>query len=184
MMSFLNLIFKRYHQYCEPAGMLMADIDYLKLAWYTDYLGVGYAYDNKGWQVFSIFSNSSNAKKIWKNQIEPLEDQTLKMRFIEHGSEYKFILYPFPFQQDKLNFGFYRSLNSSGIYNKFKRSFFGSVSFAFATIGDGIKPCIFNKTKLVSDIKFMNKMDVLENSVEWIAEKSQQKRMGIIIDER
>ncbi len=152
----------------------MADVNYLNFIWYTDYLGVGYSYVNKGWQVFPIFSNPANAKKLWKNEIEPLEEQTLKMRFIEHGNEYKFVLYPFPFQKDKLNFGFYRSLNSSGIYDKFKRSFCGKVSFAFATIGDGIKPSIFSKTKLVSDVKFRKNMDVLENSIEWIAEKSQR----------
>jgi hypothetical protein len=160
----------------------MADMDYLKLVWYTDYLEVGYAYEKKGWQVFPVFSSPSNAKKIWNNQVEPLEDQTLKMRFIEHGNEYKFICYPFPFQKDKLNFGFYRSINSSGAYNKFRRSFFGKVSFAFATIGDGIKPNIFNKTKQVSDVKFMKNTDVMENSIEWIAEKSQQsEREGVRI---
>ena len=157
-------------------------MDYLKLVWYTDYLEVGYAYEKKGWQVFPVFSSPSNAKKIWNNQVEPLEDQTLKMRFIEHGNEYKFICYPFPFQKDKLNFGFYRSINSSGAYNKFRRSFFGKVSFAFATIGDGIKPNIFNKTKQVSDVKFMKNTDVMENSIEWIAEKSQQsEREGVRI---
>ncbi|HUK85171.1 MAG TPA: hypothetical protein VLU95_04845 [Candidatus Acidoferrum sp.] len=155
----------------------MADVNYLNFIWYTDYLGVGYLYVNKGWQVFPLFNNPANAKKLWKNEIEPIEEETLKKRFIEHGNEYKFVLYPFPFQKNKLNFGFYRSLNSSGAYNKFKRSFFGKVSFAFATIGDGIKPYIFNKTKQVSDVKFMKNTDLVKNSVEWFAEKSQQERV-------
>lgn len=153
----------------------MAGNDYVSLIWFTDYLGVGYAYDKNDWLVFPIFSSPSKAKKVWNSQIEHLEEKKLRMRFIEYGNKYKFVFYPYPFKKDKLNFGFYRSISSSGTYNKFKRSFFGKVSFTFATIGDGIKPSIFSKTKLVSDIKFMKNTDVLENSIEWFAENSQQK---------
>jgi len=88
----------------------MSDKEYSNINGYTDYFGIGYALAKKGWTVFPIFTNPSNAKMLWNDQIESLDDQTLKMRFIEYENEYKFILYPFPFQKDRVNFGFYRSI--------------------------------------------------------------------------
>jgi hypothetical protein len=61
-------------------------------------------------------------------------------------------------------------------YNIFKRNFSGRTFFTFGTVGDGSKPAIFNKTKLVSDVKFMKNTEVKKNSIEWIAEKSQAAR--------
>jgi len=154
----------------------MSGHDYFNIIWFTDYLGIGYAFNQKDWLVFPIFSSPSNAKMLWIDQIEPIDEQTLKMRFIENGNEYTFILYPFPFQNDKLNFGFYRRISSSETYNIFKRNFSGKAFFTFGTIGDGTKPNIFNKTKLVSNIKFMKKEDVTKDSIEWIAETIQRSR--------
>jgi len=154
----------------------MSDIDYFSVIWYADYLGIGYVCDKKGWSVFSIFSSRSNAEMIWNDQIEPLDETTLKMRFIECGNEYEFILYAYPFQREKANFGFYRSLSSSETYNVFKRNFSGEAFLTFGTIGDGLKPDILNKAKLVSDVKFVKSIDVKENSIEWIAEVAQGPR--------
>ena len=154
----------------------MSDIDYSNIIWYTDYFGIGYALDKKGWSVFPIFTNPSSAKMLWNDQIESLDEQTLKMRFIEYENQYKFILYPFPFQKERVNFGFYRSISSLKTYKIFKRNFPSKAFFTFGTIGDGSKPDIFNKAKLVSDIQFFKKADVKENSIEWIAEKCQEMR--------
>jgi len=56
---------------------------------------------------------------LWNDEVESLDEQTLKMRFIEYENAYKFILYT-TFQKDKVNFGFYRSLSSKDTYNIFK----------------------------------------------------------------
>jgi hypothetical protein len=111
---------------------------------------------------------------LWIDQNEPLDEKTLKMQFVECGNEYVFILYPFPFRNDKLNLGFYRSISSSESYNIFKRNFTGKAFFTFGTIGDGIKPSIFNKARV--DIKFMKKEDAKKDSIEGIAETYQWSR--------
>ncbi len=153
----------------------MSDNDYYNLVWFTDYFGIGYSIDKKGWSVFPIFSNPLSAKMIWNDQIESVDEQTLKMRFIEYENEYKFILFPFPFEKDRVNFGFYRSISSLKTYKVFKRNLPIKAFFTFGTFGDGFKPNILNKSKVVSDIQFFKKADVKENSIEWIAEKSQEK---------
>ncbi len=155
-------------------SVTLSDTEYSNILWYTDYFGIGYALDKKGWSVFPIFSNPLNAKMIWKDQIESLEENTLKMRFIEYENKYKFILYPFPFQKNKVNFGFYRSINSLKTYKIFKRNFPNKAFFTFGAIGDGSKPDVLNRAKLVSDIQFFKSTDVKENSIEWMAEKAQR----------
>jgi hypothetical protein len=65
----------------------MSDTDYSNIIWYTDYFGVGYALSKKDWSVFPIFSNPSSAKMLWNDRIEILDEQTLKMRFIEYENQ-------------------------------------------------------------------------------------------------
>ncbi len=55
-------------------SVTLSDTEYSDMLWYTDYFGIGYAQDKKGWSVFPIFSNPLNAKMIWKDQIESLEE--------------------------------------------------------------------------------------------------------------
>lgn len=154
----------------------MSNIGYFTAVWYTDYVGIGYIRNNEGWHVFPIFSNSSEAKRIWDKQIEPLDERNLRMRFVEYNAEYKFILYSFPFSKEKTNFGFYRSLGSSDTYSVFKKNFNGQAYFTFGIFVGDSTPTIYHKSKLVTDIKFMKSNEVKENSIEWIAEEV-QKRM-------
>jgi len=153
----------------------MPDIDYFTAIWYTDYIGIGYIWDNKGWNVFPIFTNSLNAKKLWDEQIEPLDEKRFRMRFIELNGEYKFILYLFPFSKAKPNFGFYRSMASSESYSMFKQNFDGKAHFRFGIFGTAKEPIVYHKSKLVTDIKFMKSSEVVENSIEWIAEEVQRR---------
>jgi hypothetical protein len=153
----------------------VANINYFTTLWYTDFLGIGYILDNNGWSVFPIFSNLMNAQKLWTEHIEPLDEKSLKMRFIEYNGDYKFILYPFPFTKGKTNFGFYRSLESSKNYSVFKQKFNGEVLFRFGMLGKDSEPIYYPKSKLVTDVKFMKNSEVVENSIEWIAEEVQRR---------
>lgn len=49
--------------------------------------------------VIPVFTSRSNAEKLWDEQIQSIDEKTLKMRFIEQGSNYKFILYSLPYQK-------------------------------------------------------------------------------------
>jgi hypothetical protein len=154
----------------------MPESEYFGAIWYTEFLGIGYIQLPKvGWHVFPIFTNTSDAEKIWIEQIEPLDEKSLKMRFVEYGSEYKFILYPFPWSKEKTNFCFYRSLGSSETYNVFKKNFDGRVYFTFGKFGNSQYPILLRNSKLVTDIRFMKSSEVKPNSIEWIAEDVQRR---------
>ena len=81
----------------------MSDEKYFSAIWYADFVGIGYIQNNEGWHVFPIFTNQSDAKQLWDKYIEPLEEENLRMRFIELEAEYKFILYSFPFSEKNTN---------------------------------------------------------------------------------
>jgi hypothetical protein len=155
--------------------------------WYAEFAGVGYVFDGKEWCVFPLFKNESDAKKIWKEQMEPLNEKNLKMRFIELDGEYEFLLYPHPFSQQKVNFGFYRHLDSSDNYRVFKQKCKGRALFRFGVL-EGQNPSMLHETKLVTDVKFMEKSQVRKDSIEWMAEdvqrqakkKERQDRGGVV----
>ena len=153
----------------------MTDMEYFTAIWFTEFLGIGYLRNERGWHVFPMFTNPSEAEKIWEEQIEPLNEKNLKMRFVELNGKYKFILYPFPISKEKPNFGFYRSVSSSESYSVFKKNFNGKVHFTFGILGDGSTPTIHCKSKLVTDVQFMKSSEVKQNSIEWIAEEVQRR---------
>jgi len=156
----------------------MGSTEKLMMLWFTDYLGIGYLHNTKGWFVFPVFTSLSNAHRIWRKQMQNTNEHALKMRFIEDGSEYRFILYPHPLQREEVNFGFYRRLSSSETYSVFKQNFSGNAFFTFAALGNGPTPEFLNESKLVSDIKFMKNTEVKKNSVEWLAEQIQSQIRG------
>ncbi len=159
----------------------MSNIKYFSAIWFADFLGVGYILDDRGWSVFPIFPNISDAQKIWTEELESLDEKSLRMRFIEYGREYKFILYPSPLSKQGTNFCFYRSLALSHNYRMFKEKSKGKVLFRFGILEKKLepikdsKPIFFNKSKMVTDIKFMKSEDVTKNSIEWVAEEVQRR---------
>lgn len=162
----------------------MALKDKFIVVWYAEYMGIGYLLDDEGWHVFPLFRNSSDAKKIWDEYIEQLDEKNLRMRFIELDGEYEFILYAHPFFKEKPNFGFFRHLDSSEYYKTFKQKSQGKAFFRFGVFRTGEEPIIFQKSKLVTDIKFMKSHEVAKNSIEWTARESQRrakKRKGYTI---
>jgi hypothetical protein len=136
----------------------------VKILWFTDFLGIGYVHKPTGWLVFPVFTSRSNAEKLWSEQVEPIDEKNLRIRFIEQDNEYKFLLYAQPLAPGKVTVGFYRSLRLSETYNVFKDSFLGKVNFTFGIIGDGVHPKHLKDYKLVTDVKFINAAEVEENS--------------------
>lgn len=151
----------------------------VNIFWYTDFLGIGYLHKQSEWMVIPVFTSRAAAEKLWDEQIQSIDEKTLKMRFIEQGSSYKFILYALPLSKGELNIGFYRSISSSKTYNLFKANFSDNVFFTFGVLGDGRHPEYLREFKFVTDVKFLKDTEVEENSVEWIAEEAQRQARNI-----
>ena len=144
------------------------------VVWYTEYLGVGYLYDGHDWSVFLLFEKSSDAGKVWNNEVKPLDEKSLKMRFVELNEDYEFILYSEPFSTERPNWAFYRHLDTSETYKIFKQRCGGQAYFRFG-IKKGQKVTLFKASKLVTDIKFLKPNQIARNTPEWIAREVQRK---------
>jgi hypothetical protein len=143
--------------------------------WFTDFLGVGYFPSTDGIQVLVVFKNSSDAAKVWKEHIAPLNEKSIKLSFVEKNSGYKFMLYSLPLQPlPKTNFGLYRSLDISEHYLGFKNKCKGEALLRFAVLGNDPSPTLMDGSKQVA-VKFMNFKDVTENSPENMAEEAQNR---------
>ncbi len=151
----------------------------INIFWCTDFLGISYLRKQNEWMVIPVFTSRSNAEKLWDEQIQSIDEKTLKMRFIEQSSNYKFILYSLPLSKEKLNIGFYRSISSFKTYNFFKANFSGDVYFTLGILGDGAHPEYLTESKLVTDVKFLKDTEVEKNSVEWLAEETQRQARNI-----
>jgi hypothetical protein len=144
--------------------------------WYAEFLGIGYVHDRIGWNVAVIFDKPSEANQVWKEQIEPLNENSIRLSFLEDESGYKFIFYSLPLLQlPKSNFGLYRSLDISKHYLKFQEECGGKAFLRFAVLGTEPMPVLMEGSKLVTEIKFMKRKDVARNSPEWIAEEVQKR---------
>ena len=63
------------------------------IVWFKDFVGVGYRYHDVYMNVFPLFSDKMFAFKLWKKTIEWWPDDKIKLRFVEQGDSYWFILY-------------------------------------------------------------------------------------------
>ncbi len=142
---------------------------------FTEYLGLGYIFDKRVWNVFPVFGDYFEAQKLWNNLVEPVEERSLKMRFIEHQDGYKFMLFTEPFSQKDATFAFYRRLNISGNYRAFKSGFKDQVVFRFGILDSESRPNYLSKSKVVTNVKFLNQESLQENSIEWLIEESQRR---------
>jgi len=148
------------------------------VVWYTQYLGVGYLFDERNWHVFLLFDNGEGAGKVWNEQVTPLDEKSLRMRFVELNEDYEFILYSEPLSPNKVNWAFYRHLDSSEYYKRFKEGCKGKALFRFGLYREGSDPILFKAFKLVTDIKFLKPSEVSRDTPEHIAREVYKRIRG------
>lgn len=142
---------------------------------YGDFLGIMYLRDQKGWHIGIIFNNPTEGKKVWEKELESLNEKSLTMSFMDDASEYKFLLYSLPLMPlPKYNFSLYRSFDISNTYQKFKKESDGKAFLQFAIMGNSGIPTLTEKSKLITNIKFIKLSEVSHNSPEWIALEAQK----------
>jgi hypothetical protein len=152
----------------------MTDNGEIAVTWFAHYLGLGYLLDRRGWHIFPIFKEASEARQVWDECVDPLDETGLRMRFVELDGEYEFILYSEPFSKEKPNFGFYRRFDISQNYGVFKQRCTGTAFFRFGVLRAGQSPLVFKKFKVVTNIKFMKREEIAKGSPEWWAREAQR----------
>lgn len=148
---------------------LFAMSDERAIQWTDDFLGVGYRYYDLRMNVFPIFPDRKQAIRIWEDVIKWWIDPTIKVRFVDTGDDYWFVMggdSPFP----ESNKSFFKLLKKSEHYERFKKGHEGE---AYLRMGiyrekDASSPVsLFKKKKVVSDIKFLQENDVKDDPLAW-----------------
>ena len=140
--------------------------------WIKDFLGVGYRYHDVYMNVFPLFQDKMAAFKLWKKTIEWWPDNKIKLRFIEDGNSYWFILYGgSDYKQD--NTGFVKRVPASENYMRFKLGYEKKAILRFGVYKEnatGDKKYdleVLKKSKSVYNIAFLLYSELADNSIEW-----------------
>lgn len=139
------------------------------ISWMDDFLGVGYRFYDLRMNVFPIFSDKKQANKIWESVIKWWADPTIKIRFVEIGEDYWFVMggnSPFP----ESNKSFFKVLKKSDHYERFKKGHDGEAYLRMGIYKEKNKSSpvdLFKKKKLVTNIKFLQESQVKDDELAW-----------------
>ncbi len=137
--------------------------------WVQDFLGVGYRYYDLRMNVFPLFPDKKQANKVWQDVINWWPDPSIKIRFVEIGDDYWFMLSgdsPFP----EKNRSFFKLLKKSEHYERFKKGHEGEAYLRFGVYRQKDKFFhveLLKKKKLVTDIKFLQESEVKDDALAW-----------------
>ena len=100
---------------------------------------------------------------LWAEYLEPYEDDDFRIRFVEDGDQYAFIM--FKGGSDETGFGFCKDgLDVRGLYSEFKKGFKDELLFTYGVkLDDAMR--LSEKYKMVSDVKVMDVSEVEEASI-------------------
>ena len=150
------------------------------ITWFKDFVGVGYRYHDVYMNVFPLFQHKMPAFKLWKKTIEWWPDDRIKLRFVEDGDHYWFILYGgSEYKED--NTGFVKKVPMSENYQRFKAGYEKKATLRFGIYKENVNPKrkerdgnvkkfdleILKKSKSVYDIAFLQMSELAPDSVEW-----------------
>jgi hypothetical protein len=137
------------------------------IVWFKDFVGVGYRYHDVFMNVFPLFNDKMFAFRLWKKTINWWPDDKIKMRFVEQGDHYWFILYGgSEYKGD--NTGFVKKVQMSENYERFKAGYEKKALLRFGVYkdnpkkkdGSGYDLEILKKSKSVYDIAFLAYSDL------------------------
>jgi len=88
-------------------------------SWFDDFLGVAYRYYDLRMNVVPLFSERKQAANLWNDTIYWWNDHTIKLRFVEAGEKYWFIMGA-DSKKPESNKSFFKILSQSEHYDRFK----------------------------------------------------------------
>jgi hypothetical protein len=138
-------------------------------------MGVGYRYHDVYMNVFPLFEDKMFAYRLWKKTIEWWPDDAIKLRFVEQGDSYWFILYGGS-NYTKDNTGFVKKVPVSENYERFKVGYEKKAILRFGIYKENVKKKdgsnkydleVLKKSKSVYDIAFVKYDKLAHDSIEW-----------------
>ncbi len=88
--------------------------------WFQNFMGVAYRYYDLRMNVVPLFQERKQATNIWNETIHWWNDHSIKLRFVESGDKYWFVMGA-ESQRPKSNKSFFKILSKSEHYERFKK---------------------------------------------------------------
>lgn len=102
------------------------------ISWRSDFLGIAYRYYDLRMNVVPLFSERAPAAEAWREIIRWWPDHAIKMRFVEDGEKYWFVLGS-DSQRPDTNAGFAKRLEISESYRRFQKGHAGEAYLRLGT---------------------------------------------------
>jgi len=90
------------------------------IPWFDDFTGVAYRYYDLRMNVVPLLSDRKQSASLWHDTIHWWLDSTIKIRFVETGDKYWFIMGS-DSQKPDTNLSFFKVLQKSENYERFKK---------------------------------------------------------------
>jgi len=119
--------------------MLSSDSSY---QWFDDFVGIAYRYYDLRMNLLPLFDDFKKAQAFWRETIKWWNDHSIKIRFVETGDTYWFIMGA-ESRMVKNNRFLFKVLPKSSHYDRFKK---GQEGTAYLRLGS-------YSTKLKKDVK-------------------------------
>ncbi len=98
------------------------------ISWFDDFIGVAYRYYDLRMNIVPLFTDRKEATHIWHDVIHPWVNPSIKIRFLETGDKYWFIIGS-DSQRPDTNMFFFKELPKSEHYQRFKEGHGGEAYF-------------------------------------------------------
>ena len=85
-------------------------------------MGIAYRYFDLRMNIVPLFHNRKVALKMWQDVIHWWQDASIRVRFIEYPDQYRFVMGA-ESQRPDSNVSFYKILDKSPHYERFKRGY-------------------------------------------------------------
>ena len=111
--------------------------------WFEDFVGVAYRYFDLRMNVVPLFNDRKRSTNLWHDTIHWWVDPAIKIRFVESGDKYWFVMGS-ESQKPETNLSFFKELPKSEHYERFKKGHGGE---AYLRLGVYTKKDLANAKK-------------------------------------
>jgi len=105
------------------------------IPWFSDFVGVAYRYYDLRMNVVPLFSKRKEATDLWHDSINWWMDHSIKIRFVETGDDYWFVMGG-DSQRPNSNLSFFKVLPKSENYERFKKGHGGEAYLRLGVYSD------------------------------------------------
>ena len=117
--------------------------DEASIPWINDFLGVAYRYYDLRMNVVPLFSERKQATNFWHETIHWWNDHSIKIRFVETGDKYWFVMGG-DSSKPQTNKFFFKILDQSPNYERFKKGHGGEAYLRLGTYTKKFKKDVKN----------------------------------------